>query len=134
MNKLSYDEYLKSKRSLSFEEMQELHREITEEIGSDADAMELFEELIRTATRYAGYRADWLLLDNIQKLDTDSDRTACHDSVIIHVNMLARYLKTQGKETKWRDALGYEEEDRYNRKRIGDFACYLVFINSLNAR
>ena len=36
---LSYDEYLKTKRSLSFEAMQELHREITEEIGSDADAM-----------------------------------------------------------------------------------------------
>ena len=134
MNKLSYDEYLKTKRSLSFEEMQELHREITEEIGSDADAMELFEELIQTATRYARYRAEWFLMDSTQKMDTDSSRTACHDSVIIHVNMLARYLKMQGKETKWRDALGYEEEDRYNRKRIGDFACYLVFINSLHAR
>ena len=134
INILSYDEYLKTKKSLSFEEMQALHREIADEIGSDAEAMELFEELMRTATRYSRYRADWLLLDNDQKLDIDSSRTACHDSVITHVNMLARYLKSQGKKANWRDTLGYEEEDRYNRKRIGDFACYLVFVNSLNAR
>ena len=25
-------------------------------------------------------------------------------------------------------------DDPYNRKVIGDFACYLVFINSVNAR
>lgn len=134
INIFSYDEYLKTKKALSFEEMQALHREITEEIGSDAEAMELFDELIRTATRYSRYRADWLLLDNNQKMDIDSSRTACHDSVITHVNMLARYLKSLGKEAKWRDTLGYEEEDPYNRKRIGDFACYLVFVNSLNAR
>ena len=134
INIFSYDEYLKTKKALSFEEMQALHREITEEVGSDAEAMELFDELIRTATRYSRYRADWLLLDNNQKMDIDSSRTACHDSVITHVNMLARYLKSLGKEAKWRDALGYEEEDPYNRKRIGDFACYLVFVNSLNAR
>ena len=27
--------------------------------------------------------------------------------------MMARYLKTQGKNTEWRDALGYEEDDKY---------------------
>ena len=40
----------------------------------------------------------------------------------------------QGKEAGWRDLLGYEEESTYNRKQIGDFASYLVFINCLNAR
>jgi hypothetical protein len=48
--------------------------------------------------------------------------------------MMARYLKTQGKNTEWRDALGYEEDDKYFRKTIGDFGCYIVFINSLCAR
>ena len=39
---------------------------------------------------------------------------------------MARYLKTQGKNTEWRDALGYEEDDKYYRKTIGDFGCYIV--------
>ena len=42
--------------------------------------------------------------------------------------------KSQGKDAVWRDMLGYEEEDGYDRKAIGDFACYLVFLNSINAR
>lgn len=47
--------------------------------------------------------------------------------------MLARYLKQQGKTAAWRDELGYEEDDPYNRKAIGDFACYLAFVNGINA-
>lgn len=69
-----------------------------------------------------------------KKMDRDSSRTFCHNSVITHFNMLARYLKMQGKPAKWRDQLGYEEDDKYFRKTIGDFGCYLVFINSLCAR
>ena len=54
--------------------------------------------------------------------------------MIIKFNMLARYLKMQGRDTGWRDKLGYEEEDKLYRKKIGDFACYLVFVNSINSR
>ena len=39
--------------------------------------------------------------------------------------MMARYLKTQGKNTEWRDALGYEEDDKYYRKTI--FECMNLF-------
>ena len=69
-----------------------------------------------------------------EKMETDSLRTSHHDSLIIHFNMLARYLRMQGKEAAWRDQLGYEEDDRYNRKKIGDFGCYIVFVNSLGVR
>lgn len=34
----------------------------------------------------------------------------------------------------WRDVLGDEQENPSCRKRIGDFACYLVFVNALLAR
>lgn len=44
-----------------------------------------------------------------------------------NLNQIARYLNMQGIDTNWRDVLGYEEDDRYNRKRLGDFACYIVF-------
>ena len=34
----------------------------------------------------------------------------------------------------WRDTLGDEKENPYVRKRIGDFACYLILIDSIHAR
>mgnify|MGYP000013699202 CR=1 FL=1 len=53
--------------------------------------------MIGEATTYAEIRAKWLSLDRSQKMEQDSFRTACHNSVITHFNMMARYLKTQGK-------------------------------------
>ena len=130
----NYEEYLETPKSISIEKMQLLHKQILEAIDEDEDAEELYEELIECATRYADFRANWLLWDRAKKMERDSSRTSCHNSLIIKFNMLARYLKMQGKSASWRDELGYEENDRYNRKTVGDFACYLVFINSINAR
>lgn len=130
----TYDEYLETAKALSVEQMQQIHKELAEEIGKDADALELYDELTEAATKYAGIRAKWLQMDQEDKRETDSLRTSRHDSVIRHFNMLARYLKAQGKTASWREQLGYEEDNPYNRKAIGDFACYLVFVNSINAR
>lgn len=130
----TYDEYLEAAKALSVEQMQQIHKELAEEIGKDADALELYDELTEAATKYAGIRAKWLQMDQEDKRETDSLRTSRHDSVIRHFNMLARYLKAQGKTASGREQLGYEEDNPYNRKAIGDFACYLVFVNSINAR
>lgn len=130
----SYQKYLTCEKALPVEKMHSIHEEILDEIQNDPDALELYEELIQISTRYASIRAKWQLLSRSEKMDTDSARTSCHNSVITHFNMLARYLRLQGKAAEWRDKLGYEEEDKYNRKVIGDFACYLVFINSISAR
>lgn len=130
----TYEEYLKQPKAIIFGKMQIFHAEMLAEIGADVDALELYDELIKIATRYAAIRANWLLLSREEKSEQDSGRTSCHNSVITHFNMLARYLKQQGKTTAWRDDLGYEEDDPYNRKAIGDFACYLAFVNGINAR
>ena len=111
-----------------------IHTEILAEIGADADALELYDELIKIATRYATIRANWLLLSREEKNEQNSGRTSCHNSVRIHFNMLARYLKQQGRTAAWRDELGYEEDDPNNRKAIGDFACYLAFANGISTR
>lgn len=129
-----YEEYLPTDKSLTLEEMVNIHQEMMLEIGNDPDALELYEELIETANRYGIFRSNWCIWSVEEKLDKDPSRTACHDSLIVKFNQLARYLKMQGKETNWRDTLGHEEDDRYNRKRVGDFACYIVFINSICAR
>lgn len=130
----TFEKYMEEPHSLSMEQMRDIHRELLEEIGKDLDAVELYEELIAVATRYAAIRAGWQQLSREEKMDRDPSRTSCHNSVITHFNMLARYLKMQGKQAKWRDLLGYEKDDKYFRKTIGDFGCYLVFVNSLCAR
>ena len=130
----TYEEYLKQPKAITFGKMQIFHAEMLAEIGADTEALELYDELIKIATRYATIRANWLLLSREKKSEQDSGRTSCHNSVIIHFNMLARYLKQQGKTAAWRDELGYEEDNPYNRKAIGDFACYLAFVNGINAR
>ncbi len=130
----TYEEYVDAECSLTFEEMQEIHSQMIAEIGSDADAAELYQELVSAAVKYAAIRAEWPSLDREQKVERDAGRTSCHDSFIIKCNMLARYGKMQGREAGWRGRLGDVEENPYNRKRIGDFACYLAFVIGLNAR
>ena len=130
----TYEEYLKQPKAITFGKMQIFHAEMLAEIDADTEALELYDELMKVATRYAAIRANWLLLSREEKSEQDSGRTSCHNSVITHFNMLARYLKQQGKAAAWRDKLGYEEDDLYNRKAVGDFACYLAFVNGINAR
>lgn len=129
-----YEDYMAMPLSLSLEKMAELHRQMADEMGEDNDALELYGELITAAARYMSFRSNWLLWSREERMDKDASRTSCHDSVIVKFNQLARYLRMQGKTTLWRDNLGYEEDDGNARKRIGDFACYLVFINSILAR
>ena len=93
----TYENYLETPKSLTFDQMRELHQKLLKEIENDPVGQELYDELIGEATTYAEIRAKWLSLDRSQKMEQDSFRTACHNSVITHFNMMARYLKTQGK-------------------------------------
>ncbi len=130
----TYESYLNEPYVLDFSQMQSLHRDLLSEISNDADAIELYDELIDAATRYAAIRAKWGMMSREEKMDKDSLRTSHHNSVITHFNMLARYLRLQGKKAAWRDVLGDEKENSYYRKTIGDFGCYIVFVNSICAR
>lgn len=63
--------------------------------------------------------------DMVDEIGNDCDSLELFEELV---------LKMQGKSAAWRDTLGYEDQDKYFRKRIGDFACYLVFVNSVLAR
>ncbi len=128
----TYDQYLQRTRSLSFTEMRKLHQEMSVEIGDDADALEIYDELIDTATRYARLTAERTVIDTAKKT-IKGDQKSSRNSVIIKMNVLSRYLQTLGEKAAWRDVLGRNEHDLYTQKRIGSFACFLVFINCLNA-
>lgn len=75
---------MKRPKAISFEKMQMIHAEMLAEIGSDVETLELYDELMKVATRYAAIRANWLLLSREEKNEQDSGRTSCHNSVIIH--------------------------------------------------
>ena len=132
--KLSYSEYLEKPKHLTVEQMESIHRQMLEELGDDVEANEIYDELVEKATKYASFRAEWCLWSREMRMERDDSRTSCHNSLIVSFNMLSRYLRMNGKKAAWRDELGYEEDDKYNRKAIGDFACYVVFVNSINAR
>ena len=92
---------------------------------------ELFDELLEKAIKYTEIRAKWNLMNSSERAEADAGRTMCHDSLIVKFNQLAKYLRINGKSAGWRDQLGYDDSDR---KRIGDFAAYIVFVSCLNAR
>lgn len=124
----TYEDYQSMPGSLTFEQMLSLHREIMAGTGRDGDAAGLYKDLLAAAVKYSESRSNWPLWDKEKKLEEDSTRTFRHNQVIDCFNILARYLRKQGNPAAWRDMLGDD------RKRIGDFACFLVFVGSLNAR
>ena len=134
MNINTFDDYLNEPCALHFDQMKRFHQEMIDEIGMDPKAVELYDDLVSEAGKYAAIRASWQQMSREEKMEKESLRTSIHDSVIIHFNMLARYLRMQGKKAEWRDRLGYEEDNKFYRKAIGDFGCYIVFVNSICSR
>lgn len=130
----TYAEYLTTDLSLTLEEMNDLHIKMLRGIDKDEDAVELYRDLLSQALRYFQYRVNWALWSWEEKMSKDENRTSCHNALITNFNMLARYMKSLGYSTEWREFLGDETVDPYTRKRIGDFACYLVFANAINER
>ncbi len=117
-----------SKAALSVEDAAEIYRELmTAADDRDEDSVYLINNLHEKAVRYARIRAEWNLKSREEKIKADEGRTMAHNSFIAAVNMLARFQKDAGKE--WQDILGKED-----RKRIGDFACYISLFLALDAR
>lgn len=132
--KNTYKDYLSTSLSLTLDEMESIYSDMIINIDADEDATELYQDVLEQAIAYVNYRVKFALWDNETRLENDKLRSSCHDTLIIRFNVLARYLKSRNFSTEWRDALGDENADPYVRKRIGDFACYMVFVNGLGER
>ena len=130
----TYEEYVTMPQAITIEKMISLHGQIAEETDLVPDAIDLYNELIEAAVKYATIRAKWNTMSREEKMEKDPLRTSLHNAVILQTNILARYLRKAGKPTLWREALRDEEADPMCRKVIGDFSCYLVFVHGLCAR
>ena len=114
--------------ALTFEEASAIWQKLTNALDlRDEDQAEFFMEMKTKAVRYAHIRAGWSLLTKEEKQEKDSARTAAHDSFITAMRILSRLTAETG--TDWPDLLNLSD-----RKRVGDFACYLAMSLGLKSR
>lgn len=94
----------------------------------EATRHELRLHFYRAAARYAAIRVEWLLSDFEGRREIEKQRTTCHNALIDALNILARNLANEGHNVLWRRDIGDD------RKRIGDFAVFLVARLGIQAR
>lgn len=112
---------------LTYTEALEIYNEMDSHIDwTDEDIVYLYDSLIEKAIRYAHIRAGWNALSREEKSEKDESRTAAHDSFISSINIISRVEGKIG--LQWRERLTDD------RKRIGDFACYIALFRAIDAR
>lgn len=88
----------------------------------------LVNTLIKSAVRYSRLRVDWLLSDLEGRIEMDAERTRAHNTFIDNCNIVCRNMEQAGEDTQWRTKIGSD------RKAIGDFACLINAVLSIEAR
>jgi hypothetical protein len=95
---------------------------------ADKHLILLYNDMITKAIDYAGIRSEWLLLTAEEKKYNRETRSTVHDTFLVTLNKLEEEMLQRRRPTEWREHLGND------RKRIGDFACYLALFYALNSR
>ncbi len=116
--------------TLTFEEAVDILTEMNECVGkiSADDKDEFYNEMLQKAFEYTSIRCEWELLSNDERSEKDPYRTSVHDGFITSLNIIARLAGQEGVDASWLGKLGDK------RKRIGDFACFLTYINGIANR
>lgn len=124
---ISKDVLQNMENTLQYTEALEIYTEMERLVDkTDTDIIYMYDSMIEKAIRYTNTRAEWNTLTREERRDRDSSRSILHDAFISSINIIAR---TQGEDgSVWRKRLTDE------RKRIGDFACYIALFKSLDAR
>lgn len=129
MKIVRYEDFVKIPDALSFEDAGQIYKSIlSAKQDADIEFLKLLKELLSNAVNYADIRSRWLLMSAQQTAQMDATRSQYHDLFIYAANNVANYLEKCGYRIAWREQLGND------RKRLGDFACYLAYIQGINAR
>lgn len=138
MNKIStYEEFLRMEpKPMSFEEANKVYHMILAARPAEdyREFDDLLDEMVKRAVAYAGARAQWAHMTLEEKMANnaaaDAERSRKHDLFIKAQNKLVEYMYDNklGDYFEVMDLIGEE------RKRVGDFACYLAYVYSLNER
>ncbi len=128
----TYEGYLNHKAGciITFEECLEIYTKLVESISSCTaeDKLDFWNEFINRAAKYTFIRNQWETMSTEEKMAADDGRTQAHQVVIVSINKLARLVESDGGDASWRSQLGEE------RKRIGDFACFVSYITGISNR
>ena len=128
----TYEEYLDHKAGhiLAIEDAQSIYKRMTDAIAKcEHEAKkELWDDFVQRCFKYTLVRCKWEFMDYQEMIDADPGRTRMHDTVIDSIEILARLAKKEGIDISWRDDLGNE------RKRLGDFACFVTYITGISNR
>jgi hypothetical protein len=98
---------------MQWDEARRIFQQLQDTIRDDAELLELANDLITRAVRYARVRTDWQLADCDRRQEIDGSRTAAHNVLIDACNILSRAMSERGKDISWRAQLGQD------RKSIG---------------
>lgn len=124
-----YKECLRKNNILSFEEANQIIESIISFTGSNTiEGEKLIKIMVCSAIDYAGLRARWGVMSTLEMVRMNELRSQFHDLFIQSVDSLANYLEEDGRKIVWREKLGDD------RKRIGDFACYITYIQGIDER
>ena len=128
----TYEEYLDHKAGniLTMEDALSIYTRMANAIAKcEHEAKtELWDDFIIRSYKYTLVRCKWEFMEYQERIDADPGRTRMHDTVIDSIEILARLAAKEGMDTSWRDDLGGE------RKRMGDFACFVTYITGISNR
>lgn len=128
----TYDAYLKHEDGfiITIEECMRIYSKLVESISLCTldDKNEFWNAFIDRAARYTYIRNQWETMSREERASADEGRTQAHNVVITSLNTLARIVERDSGDASWRSQLGD------NRKRIGDFACFVSYITGISNR
>ena len=87
--------------------------------SANSDTLELAADVLKSAIRYTKYRMDFAINDNSWKMENDGYRTSAHNHFMDCLNIYLRYLKNSGMKVI--------DLSEYDRKTLGDIACYIAY-------
>lgn len=129
MQFIGYKDLLDSDETLSFENSAKAYQMILDaHPEKDVEFKRLLSDVVERAIAYAQYRLKWSLLSVQEKAAIDEERSMHHNIFINSINKLSVYMYQNKYGNDWEDVIGSD------RKKMGDFACYLAYVYSINAR
>ena len=110
---------------LQYEIAKSLYEEINEKAVKhpDKEFGDFYQEFLAMAAEYAKTRLSWSFMDLDARREDDASRTIKHNALIARLTAVCRNLGMEN-----------IEEIMPDRKRKGDFACYIALFLSLEQR
>ncbi len=128
----TYKAYLKNSAGseLKIEEAMSIYERMASSIDrcKMEEKFDFWKDFLKAAAEYTKIRNDWEFMSREERLEADKGRSIAHDGFITSLNILSRIAGNEGFDNSWRIELGEE------RKRLGDFACFVTYITGISNR